>query len=207
MGISDAERLRELFDEVISRPPAEREAFIDVACAADDELRGRLRSLVSNSIEDTLFESPSDADTIIESMRRAIRRTVEPPFRERQRVGPYVIHEILGTGGTSVVYRATQESPVRREVAVKVIKPGMDSEAVLARFDRERYVLAMMEHPNIAKIFDAGATPNGRPYFVMELIRGEPVTAYADRLKLDDDRRIALFLDICRAMQHAHMRG
>src|SRR5438093_6125149 len=124
-----------------------------------------------------------------------------------QKIGRYQLLERVGEGGCGVVYVAEQTEPVRRRVALKVIKLGMDTKAVIARFEAERQALAMMDHPNIARVLDAGATDQGRPYFVMELVRGEPVTQYCDREKLSIDERLLLFRDICGAVQHAHQKG
>lgn len=122
-------------------------------------------------------------------------------------LGPYRILEMLGEGGFGVVYLAQQEQPVRRRVALKVLRPGMNSEGVLARFEQEQQVLALMDHPNVARVFDAGATPSGLPYFVMEYVQGEPITAYCDRRRLSLRRRLELFIPVCEAVQHAHMKG
>jgi WD40 repeat protein/serine/threonine protein kinase len=123
------------------------------------------------------------------------------------RVGPYLLREMLGEGGMGVVYLAEQESPIKRQVALKVIRPGMDSKQVMARFETERQALAMLDHPNIARVFDAGATEAGRPYFAMEYVKGIPITAYCDRYKLDTPQRLRLFIPLCRAIQHAHQKG
>ena len=115
--------------------------------------------------------------------------------------------EQIGEGGMGVVYVAEQTQPVRRKVALKIIKPGMDTKQVIARFEAERQALAMMDHPNIAKVHDAGATESGRPYFVMELVRGIPITEYCDREQLSIPERLELFVLVCRAVQHAHQKG
>ena len=115
--------------------------------------------------------------------------------------------EQIGEGGMGVVYVAEQTQPVRRKVALKIIKPGMDTKQVIARFEAERQALAMMDHPNIARVHDAGATESGRPYFVMELVRGIPITDYCDREQLSIPERLELFVLVCRAVQHAHQKG
>jgi WD40 repeat protein len=122
-------------------------------------------------------------------------------------IGPYRLIEIIGSGGFGAVWRATQDVPLRREVALKIIHVGMATQAVMARFEAERQALAAMEHPNIARVFDAGATTNGRPYFVMELVRGVKITEYCDQKKLTNDQRLALFIQVCQAVQHAHQKG
>jgi hypothetical protein len=121
--------------------------------------------------------------------------------------GRYALVEVIGEGGMGTVYLATQAEPVKRQVALKLIKAGMDSKAVLARFDAERQALALMDHPNIARIYDGGVTPAGHPFFVMELVRGVRLTDYCDRERLTVDARLELFVQVCRAVQHAHQKG
>jgi serine/threonine protein kinase len=123
------------------------------------------------------------------------------------RIGSYELLDQIGEGGFSVVFMAQQSQPVHRRVALKIIKPGMDTRQVIARFEVERQALAMMDHANIAKVFDAGATESGRPYFVMELVHGVPVTEYSDQCQLTTRERLALFVSVCEAVQHAHQRG
>ena len=130
-----------------------------------------------------------------------------PDERVGSLIGPYKLLEQIGEGGMGVVFMAEQTQPVRRKVALKVIKPGMDTRQVVARFEAERQALAMMDHPNIAKVHDAGATESGRPYFVMELVRGIPITDYCDREQLAIPERLELFVLVCRAVQHAHQKG
>ncbi|MFZ4574414.1 MAG: serine/threonine-protein kinase, partial [Phycisphaerales bacterium] len=122
-------------------------------------------------------------------------------------IGHYKVLEILGEGGFGVVYLAEQTEPVRRRVALKIIKPGMDSKAIVARFEAERQALAMMSHPNVAKVLDAGTTPGGRPFFVMEHVKGSPITDYCDQHRLTIEQRLKLFMIVCEAVQHAHMKG
>ena len=122
-------------------------------------------------------------------------------------IGPYKIRAILGEGGMAVVYLAEQVKPIKRQVALKILKQGMDTKQVIARFESERQALAVMDHPNIEKVFDGGETESGRPYFVMELVRGAPITEYCDTQKLTTDERLRLFVDVCAAVQHAHHKG
>src|SRR5262249_42221999 len=122
-------------------------------------------------------------------------------------IGPYKLLQPIGEGGMGIVYLAEQTEPVRRLVALKVINPGMDSRQVLARFEAERQALALMDPPNIAKVLDAGTTPEGRPYFVMELVKGVPITRYCDEHRLTPRQRLELFLGVCQAVQHAHQKG
>jgi serine/threonine protein kinase len=122
-------------------------------------------------------------------------------------IGPYRLREKIGEGGMGIVYLAEQEKPVRRRVALKIIKPGMDTEQVVVRFEAERQALALMDHPSIARVFDAGTTDSGRPYFVMELVKGVPITDYCDTVHLTPKERLELFVPVCRAIQHAHQKG
>src|SRR5262249_49130547 len=133
----------------------------------------------------------------------------EPPISEGEGtvIGPYTLREQIGEGGMGLVFVAEQLQPVRRKVALKVIKPGMDTRQVVARFEAERQALALMEHPNISKVLDAGTTESGRPYFVMELVRGVPITEYCDANNLNPKDRLGLFVQVCQAVQHAHQKG
>src|SRR5262249_31331394 len=135
--------------------------------------------------------------------------TVERPLAEGpgSHIGPYRLLQQVGEGGMGVVFMAEQTEPVQRRVALKIIKPGMDSPQFIARLQAERQALALMDHPNIAKVLDAGATVSGRPYFVMELVRGAPVTRYCDEQRLTPRQRLALFVAVCQAVQHAHQKG
>ncbi len=128
-------------------------------------------------------------------------------LRPGDRVGNYVIREQIGEGGFAIVYAAEQEKPVRRKVALKIIKLGMDTKQVIARFEAERQALAMMDHPNVAKVFDAGATETGRPYFVMEYVAGAQITEYCDKQRLTIEDRLGLFGQVCEGVQHAHQKG
>ena len=142
-------------------------------------------------------QDPEDAET----------ESLASPARGRERIGSYKLLTVLGEGGMGIVYLAEQSAPIRRRVALKLIKPGMDSRQVLARFEAERQALALMNHPNIARVFDAGATERGHPYFVMELVAGVPITEYCDREMLSNEERLGLFLRVCEAVQHAHSNG
>ncbi|MCZ7638682.1 MAG: protein kinase [Verrucomicrobia bacterium] len=182
----------------------QRAAFLDQACGAGAALRARLdRLLAAEGPAARLWgDDPPPA--------RADRTPVEaaPPAEGPGSViGRYKLLEAIGEGGMGVVYLAEQEQPVRRRVALKVIKLGMDTKAVVARFEAERQALALMDHPNIAKVFDAGSTDTGRPYFVMELVRGLPITAYCDARRLSTRERLELFVPVCQAIQHAHQKG
>ena len=134
---------------------------------------------------------------------------VPEPIREHvgATIGPYKLMEQIGEGGFGLVFVAEQERPIRRKVALKIIKPGMDTRDVIARFEAERQALALMDHPNIARVLDAGTTDSGRPYFVMELVRGVPITDYCDQNQLTPRERLELFVAVCHAVQHAHQKG
>jgi hypothetical protein len=193
--------------------PAERDAFLERACRDDSNLRDRVESLLSvhSHAEELFTECISALRTSADGPEsRAAAGTLARGFEEEQpgaQIGHYKILQKIGEGGCGAVYMAEQEKPMRRLVALKVIKLGMDTRAVIARFDAERQALAMMDHPNIAKVLDAGATRTGRPYFVMELVRGTRITDYCDQNRLDTRHRLELFIQICNAIQHAHQKG
>jgi serine/threonine-protein kinase len=149
------------------------------------------------------------ADSFLEAPAATVLATVDDPFTERPGtvIGPYKLMEQIGEGGMGLVFVAEQQKPVRRRVALKVIKPGMDTRQVIARFDAERQALALMDHPNIAKVLDGGETASGRPYFVMELVKGAPITEFCDQNQVPIRQRLELFLDVCQAVQHAHQKG
>src|SRR5262245_26154332 len=174
---------------------AERDAYLDEACGQDVQLRHQV---------DTLLAKHERAGSFLESPRPDVAATVDDPISERPGtiIGPYRLMEQIGEGGMGLVFVAEQQHPVRRRVALKVIKPGMDSRRVIARFEAERQALALMDHPNIAHVFDAGATPSGRPFFVMELVRGVPITDFCDDNRLTPRERLELFVSVCQAVQH-----
>ena len=181
-----------------------RVSFLDAACAGEPALRQRLEELLAarEQTEGALAEaSPTAVATLKIDFADAPDETVG------QKIGRYKILEKVGEGGWGVVNVAEQTEPVRRRVALKVIKLGMDTKAVVARFEAERQALAMMDHPNIAKVFDAGSTETGRPYFIMELVRGIRVTDYCDQNNLPTKERLGLFISVCLAIQHAHQKG
>src|SRR5438445_4803464 len=164
-----------IFDAAIELPLAERAAYLQEACAGNDTLRQRVEALLrAHDLAQTFMDSPAVAprrETV------AVRPTEQPG----DRIGRYKLLQQIGEGGCGVVYMAEQEEPIHRRVALKVIKLGMDTKNVIARFEAERQVLALMDHSNIAKVLDAGATETGRPYFVMELVRGIKITDYCDQ--------------------------
>jgi hypothetical protein len=204
-------REEELFDAArrISNP-AQRHSFLNQACDGDEALRDRLEKLLSAlPAADEMFQeclsavrsSAEEADLF--SANRSIASEEVPG----DCIGSYRLVTKIGEGGCGVVYLAEQQQPVRRRVAVKVIKLGMDTRSVVARFNAERQALAMMDHPNIAKVFDGGATTAGRPYFVMELVSGVKITEFCDKTGLDTRDRLTLFAQVCLAIQHAHQKG
>jgi serine/threonine protein kinase len=220
--------VEKLFELALGRSAgSEREAFLDAACAGDPGKRKRVERLLAAHREAVDFLEVPAADPLIP----ADNSPLEQPGTM---IGPYRLMEQIGEGGFGVVYLAEQERPVRRRVALKVVKPGMDSREVIGRFEAERQALALMDHPNIAKVFDAGMigvrnvcelgvrssefgmgggsvsfTPHsaGRPYFVMELVQGVPITEYCDQCNLTTRERLELFVTVCQAVQHAHQKG
>jgi serine/threonine protein kinase len=188
-----------LFIEALEKnDPVERAAFLDRVCAGDPALRQRIdRLLQYHQQSGSFLESPSQS------------ATVDDPITERPGtvIGPYKLLEQIGEGGFGIVFMAEQQKPVRRLVALKVLKPGMDTRQVVARFEAERQALALMDHPHIAKVLDAGATASGRPYFVMELVKGVPLTRYCDEHRLTLRQLLELFVPVCQAVQHAHQKG
>jgi serine/threonine protein kinase len=192
----------EVFTEAIQLPDEQRLAFLDGACAGDADLRRRIEALLkSNDRAGDFLETPPTG-SIGEG-----RAKVAVGEKSGDRVDKYKLLQQIGEGGCGVVFVAEQEEPVRRRVALKVVKPGMDTKSVIARFEAERQALALMDHPNIAHVFDAGATESGRPYFVMELVEGVKITDYCDRYSLPTDARLELFVQVCDAIQHAHQKG
>ena len=180
--------------------PEERAAYLDDACADDKDQRRRIEALLdADGRTDSLLDEPILADPT-EDFKTSMKQP-------GQNIGPYKLLQQIGEGGFGVVYLAEQQEPVRRRVALKVIKPGMDSRQVIARFEAERQALALMDHPNIAKVLDAGMTDSGRPYFVMELVKGLPITKFCDDQELSPSERLELFVPVCNAIQHAHQKG
>lgn len=187
----------DIFADAIALPAAERAAFLDRACAGDAALRARVEALLAgyDAAERFLEESP------------VVRPAATPEEAPGDVIGNYTLLRKLGDGGCGVVYLAEQSSPVRRKVALKIIKLGMDTLQVIARFEAERQALAMMDHADIARVFDAGATATGRPFFVMEFVDGVPITTFCDQHNLTMAERLELFARVCLAMQHAHQKG
>jgi WD40 repeat protein/serine/threonine protein kinase len=189
----------EIFHEALARNPADRAAYLDGACRGDPALRASVDALLRANVGAGGFLISPARDAAVE-----LKTAAEGPSTA---IGPYKLLEQIGEGGFGVVYLAEQTRPVRRKVALKVLKPGMDTRQVVARFEAERQALAVMDHPNIAKVLDGGATAAGRPYFVMELVKGVPITEFCDHNHLTPRQRLELFVSVCQAVQHAHQKG
>lgn len=199
-------REREIFLEALEQAsPEARAAFVERATAGDPKLKEAVEALLANHQNDSFLEQGA-AGHLRQSLASEGRLTLQEE-QIGDLIGRYKLLEKIGEGGFGVVYRADQREPVRRQVAVKVIKLGMDTKSIVARFEAERQALALMDHPNIARVFDGGATPNGRPFFVMELVRGVRITDYCQANQLSLQERLGLFIDLCNAIQHAHQKG
>jgi len=222
-----------LFQEALAKPPAERAAFLDAACAGQPELRAAVAALLAaheaaggalylpagSSLEVTRTQVPEPDNADATALDRTGPYVPAPdaggPAAPHRRVGAigtviagrYTLVEIIGEGGMGSVYLAEQSEPVKRQVALKLIKGGMDSRTVLQRFEQERQALALMDHPNIARVYDGGTTPAGQPFFVMELVHGIPITRFCDEHRLGIQARLELFVTVCQAVQHAHQKG
>ena len=179
-----------------------RDSFLAEACAGDPALESEVRRMLADSEKADGFFSDGEGSTILATH-------LETPYTEveGERVGNFILRQQIGEGGFGMVWMAEQMEPVKRMVALKVVKAGMDTKQVLARFEAERQALAMMNHPNIAKVLEAGATSSGRPFFTMELVKGIPITDFCDQRQLDVRQRLELFRDVCSAVQHAHQKG
>lgn len=195
-----AERAKSIFFAAIELPAYEQSQYVQDACGDDSELRDRVQELLAahGALGSIHKQPPSSPMATLDQLSQE---------RVGSSIGRYKLLEQIGEGGMGVVFVAEQTEPVRRRVALKIIKPGMDSKQVIARFESERQALALMDHPNIARVLDAGTTELGKPYFVMDLIRGMPLTDYCDKAKLDPRKRLELFVTVCQAVQHAHQKG
>jgi serine/threonine protein kinase/Tfp pilus assembly protein PilF len=199
--MADSQRVRSVFLAAVERhTPDQWGDFLERACGGEADLRQRV---------EVLLRAHEQANSVLDVAAAPPAETTDHPAGETAgtTLGAYKLLQLIGEGGMGVVWMAEQSEPIQRRVALKVIKEGMDSRHVLARFEAERQALALMDHPNIAKVLDAGQAPSGRPYFVMELVKGEPITAYCDEKRLGVHDRLALFGDVCRAVQHAHQKG
>jgi WD40 repeat protein/serine/threonine protein kinase len=194
-------QLDEVFDEALRRAAGpDRARYLDEVCGGNLELRRRV---------ERLLRAVADAGSFLEAPAQDPSPTVDQPPVEGPGtvIGPYKLIEQIGEGGMGAVWMSQQQEPVKRLVAVKLVKAGMDSRQVVARFEAERQALALMDHPNIAKVLDGGTTPSGRPYFVMDLVKGVPITRYCDEHRLTPRQRLELFIPVCQAVQHAHQKG
>jgi serine/threonine protein kinase len=207
-----------LFHLALQQPEGpERAAFLDGACVGQPELRARLEKLLQAHTQPAaiLQKPPAAGEATSDDIPGRLIDPASLQFESGRllnegpgsRIGPYKLLQLLGEGGMGAVYMAEQEEPVKRRVALKIIKAGMDSARIIARFEAERQALAMMDHPNIAKVLDAGTTDGGRPYFVMELVKGIPITKFCDHEHLSPKERLELFIPVTQAVQHAHQKG
>jgi WD40 repeat protein/serine/threonine protein kinase len=200
MGAANTD-IKSIFGHAMALSSAEeRAAYLQQACAEDPELQAEIESLL---------QADRDAGSFLGEHNPCLVATVDERIMERPGsvIGPYKLLEQIGEGGFGVVFMAEQQRPIRRTVALKVLKPGMDTRQVIARFEAERQALALMDHPNIAKVLDAGQTSSGRPYFVMDLVKGLPIIEYCDQTQLTPRERLELFVSVCQAVQHAHQKG
>lgn len=193
------EQLEHIFNLAFDAAPTDRKAIIARECAGDLELQSQVEQMLEAVKDERFLAAPS-----LESTIQSFGHPFDAPGSQ---IGPYRLVKQIGEGGFGVVFLAEQEHPVRRKLALKIIKLGMDTRQVVARFEQERQALALMDHPNIARVFDAGATKSGRPFFVMELCSGESITAFCDTHRLSITQRLELFVQVCNAVQHAHQKG
>ncbi len=207
MANDHRQQARRVFMEVGDLPEADRQAALISACGGDATLRAEVEALLQAEQQARGFMTSPTGE--VPAGRSAFAAAIAEPLREGPgtRIGPYKILQLIGEGGFGSVYMAEQEKPVSRRVALKIIKLGMDTRAVIARFEAERQALAMMDHPNIARVLDAGATATGRPYFVMDLVKGDTIVEYCDKSNLSIEDRLELFAQVSTAVQHAHTKG
>jgi WD40 repeat protein/serine/threonine protein kinase len=204
----EAQKVRDVFVAAVKLPPDRWDAFVEEACAGADELRHQVVDLLREHQQAGSFlDQPAAhvrATGEFDPGANGSAAVLEGPGTT---IGPYRLLELIGEGGMGAVWMAEQREPVQRKVALKIIKAGMDTRQVVTRFGAERQALALMDHPNIAKVLDGGTTAGGRPYFVMELVKGVPITRYCDEHRLTPHERLELFLPVCQAIQHAHQKG
>src|SRR2546423_621227 len=199
---------RDIFVAALQKEdPAQRQAYLDEACARQPELRQQVEHLLRlYEGAGSFLEKPAAESGATGAFQDAAEQASSPEAPGTH-FGPYKLIEQIGEGGMGTVWMAQQQEPVKRLVAVKLIKAGMDSRQVIARFEAERQALALMEHANIARVLEAGVTGAGRPYFVMDLVKGVPITRYCDEHHLTPRQRLELFIPVCQAVQHAHQKG
>src|SRR5687767_3109573 len=209
---ADLQKARELFLHAVGKLPTEEwDGYVAKACSGDTELEQQVRRLLYVHREAGSFlDQPAPAlgaTGAFPPVPGEEAATELPRECPGTMIGPYKLLQQIGEGGMGTVFMAEQTQPVQRKVALKVIKAGMDSRQVVARFEAERQALARMDHPNIARVLDGGATGSGRPYFVMELVPGVSITEYCDHVKMASRERLGLFMQVCQAVQHAHQKG
>lgn len=200
MSQSSWDRIWSIFHQAGEQPPEERSAYLDRVCD-EPGLRSEVEALLAAA------EAEPDFLEDREPLAAPAEEIASPEAAVGDEIGPYRVLRRVGEGGMGVVYEAEQTAPLSRRVALKLIKPGMDTREVVARFEAERQALALMDHPGIARVFDAGATAAGRPYFVMELVDGVPIDEFCDRERLPVEDRLELLIRVCRAIEHAHRKG
>jgi serine/threonine protein kinase/tetratricopeptide (TPR) repeat protein len=206
-AVTPAESESSLIARLLALPVTERATFVLRACSEDPTLRDRVRN-IAEALADYDPAKPSSPAPSSDGERiRALELALAPAKDSTTVIGAYKLLQKIGEGGFGIVWMAEQQQPVRRRVAIKIIKGGMETREVIARFEAERQALAMMDHPNIARVFDAGETDDGRPFVVMELVRGVPITSYCDEQRLSPEARLQLFVTVCQAVQHAHQKG
>jgi serine/threonine protein kinase/tetratricopeptide (TPR) repeat protein len=214
MAHTTSERVKQIFGEAHEIPPSERARFLDGACGGDPRLRAEVDGLLAALDSASEFLVSKDGSGGLSPEAAYPSATLEVTAKERQSlqgpgtvIGRYRLLQEIGHGGFGTVFLAEQREPVRRKVALKIVKAGMDTREVLTRFEAERQALALMDHPGVAKVFDAGATESGRPYFVMEYVAGLPINEHCDTTHLKISERMALFIEVCQVVQHAHQKG
>ncbi|MBX3376190.1 MAG: serine/threonine protein kinase [Phycisphaeraceae bacterium] len=205
------QNLRRIFDLVLEAAPADRSALLSSECGGDHALRHRIEAMIAAAEGDVFLGEPT-ANVVLDPANQATIRTGQVAAGELRegagtRIGSYKLLQLIGEDGFGSVFMAEQEKPVQRKVALKIIKLGMDTRAIIARFEAERQALAMMDHPHIARVLDVSATDTGRPYFVMDLVKGDPIAEYCDKNNLSIGDRLELFAQVCNAVQHAHTKG
>jgi serine/threonine protein kinase/Tfp pilus assembly protein PilF len=201
------QRIEALYHAALARRERDPAAFLADACAGDEALRREVESLLAHPASADAFLAAPAAVMAAQLMSDSGTTAAPTPSPAGPVIGPYHLRQLIGHGGMGEVWQAEQKQPVRRRVAVKLIKAGMDTREVVARFESERQALALMDHPAIAKVFDAGSTPEGRPYFVMEYVAGIPITDYCDKHRLTTRQRLELFILVCDGVQHAHQKA
>jgi tRNA A-37 threonylcarbamoyl transferase component Bud32 len=203
----EPDKLQAIFDAALELTSSERAIYLARACGGDARLREQVEKLLRALDRAGGFLARSEGVAPLPVTVATGTELLPMTEKAGDRLGRYKLLQQIGEGGCGVVYMAEQEEPVRRRVALKVIKLGMDTKQVIARFEAERQALALMDHPNIAQVYDAGATDTGRPYFVMELVRGIQITDYCEQKHLSTRERLDLFVQVCHALQHAHQKG